>query len=746
MKNCQKLLCVLAFIAPWPGAASAQPYVWRAVAMGGGGFVDGIVFHPTEKSLMYARTDVGGAYRWDEKKQEWIPLTDWLSQAQGNFTGIESLALDPADANRLYLASGTYESAAAAILRSDDQGKSFQIFETPFRMGGNEDGRQNGERLAVDPNDGSILFFGSRRDGLWKSADRGATWARVDSFAVIGATPSPSAFTNGAPARRRGGSQAVGIVSVVFDAASGKRGTPTPVIYAAVSTSSTNLFRSDDAGATWQPVPGQPVGLRPNHLVRSADGLFYLSYGSVAGPNGLSAGAAWKFNANDGAWTDISPEKNSGREINWGYGAVAVDAQYPSTIVVTTLDRWQLHDEVFRSTNGGRTWKGILQPGRLDCSTAPYTSRMTPHWTGTVAVNPNNPDQILFGTGYGIWCCTNAATTDSGGRADWLFLDKGLEETVPFALISPPSGAHLISGVADIDGFRSDDVDVSPPEGTFAGTRFSGTQGLAYAAAKPDWMVRIGNGGNHETHAAVSEDGGKNWSVLGSDAPGANSRPGKIAMSADGNAIVWVVQRDSAQVTFDRGATWKNCAGFSGSSIIADPINPSRFYALDSQNGKLLASTNRAEYFEATVAMLPAAQNPSRGSDGVLAVTTGIEGDLWAGWRNSGLYHSTDGGTSFAKLDHVGGVDALGFGKAAPGKNYPAIFLLGSIDRRRARYRSDDAGQTWIRIDDDQHQYANADVPLIIGDPRIYGRAYFTTGGRGVIYGDINSSLVVNKK
>jgi hypothetical protein len=127
-------------------------------------------------------------------------------------------------------------------------------------MGGNEDGRQNGERLAVDPNDGSILFFGSRRDGLWKSADRGATWARVDSFAVIGATPSPSAFTNGAPARRRGGSQAVGIVSVVFDAASGKRGTPTPVIYAAVSTSSTNLFRSDDAGATWQPVPGEPSG------------------------------------------------------------------------------------------------------------------------------------------------------------------------------------------------------------------------------------------------------------------------------------------------------------------------------------------------------------------------------------------------------------------------------------------------------------------------------------------------------
>ena len=56
---------------------------------------------------MYARTDVGGAYRWDDQKQEWIPLTDWLSPAQGNFTGIESIALDPSDANRVYLAAGT---------------------------------------------------------------------------------------------------------------------------------------------------------------------------------------------------------------------------------------------------------------------------------------------------------------------------------------------------------------------------------------------------------------------------------------------------------------------------------------------------------------------------------------------------------------------------------------------------------------------------------------------------------------
>ncbi|HAO80459.1 MAG TPA: hypothetical protein DCQ92_16120 [Verrucomicrobia subdivision 3 bacterium] len=94
----------------------------------------------------------------------------------------------------------------------------------------------------------------------------------------------------------------------------------------------------------------------------------------------------------------------------------------------------------------------------------------------------------------------------------------------------------------------------------------------------------------------------------------------------------------------------------------------------------------------------------------------------------------------------VSGADALGFGKAALGKTFPAVFLLGNINNLHARYRSDDASQTWIRIDDNQHQFGNANVPTIIGDPRIYGRVYFTTGGRGVIYGEINGGPAFGKK
>ena len=133
-------LAVLALA--WPNSSPAQsvpsqPYVWRNVVMGAGGFVDGLVFHPTAKDVLYARTDVGGGYRWDAASGQWVALTDWLSPAQNNYTGIESIGLDASDPNRVYLAAGTYSRSPAAILRSDDQGKTFEISVVPFHMGGN---------------------------------------------------------------------------------------------------------------------------------------------------------------------------------------------------------------------------------------------------------------------------------------------------------------------------------------------------------------------------------------------------------------------------------------------------------------------------------------------------------------------------------------------------------------------------------------------------------------------------------
>ena len=57
------------------------------------------------------------------------------------------------------------------VLRSGDRGKTFQRTDMPFKMGANENGRGNGERMAVYPNDGNFIFLGTRHAGLWKSED-----------------------------------------------------------------------------------------------------------------------------------------------------------------------------------------------------------------------------------------------------------------------------------------------------------------------------------------------------------------------------------------------------------------------------------------------------------------------------------------------------------------------------------------------------------------------------------------------
>src|SRR5689334_16878705 len=59
-------------------AATSQAYSWKNVVTGGGGgFVVDIIFNQKQKDLIYARTDVGGAYRWNPSTSTWTQLLGW---------------------------------------------------------------------------------------------------------------------------------------------------------------------------------------------------------------------------------------------------------------------------------------------------------------------------------------------------------------------------------------------------------------------------------------------------------------------------------------------------------------------------------------------------------------------------------------------------------------------------------------------------------------------------------------------
>lgn len=160
------------------GKPGTQTYAWSTAAYGAGGYITGISYHPSVQGLAYIRTDVGGVYRRDPGSSTWIPLNDDLNRDDNQLAGGASLALDPNDSQKLYVAAGMYLPTwgrNAAILRSSDRGATWSRTELPIRLNGNSDGRGTGERLQVDPNKGSILYLGTNQDGLYKSTDSGVT-------------------------------------------------------------------------------------------------------------------------------------------------------------------------------------------------------------------------------------------------------------------------------------------------------------------------------------------------------------------------------------------------------------------------------------------------------------------------------------------------------------------------------------------------------------------------------------------
>ena len=72
-------------------ATPQAQFTFSQVAMGGGGFVSG-VFATSEEGLYYARTDVGGAYRYNKDTQKWEAMSFDISEDDRGLLGIDGLA------------------------------------------------------------------------------------------------------------------------------------------------------------------------------------------------------------------------------------------------------------------------------------------------------------------------------------------------------------------------------------------------------------------------------------------------------------------------------------------------------------------------------------------------------------------------------------------------------------------------------------------------------------------------------
>ncbi|HXH16017.1 MAG TPA: hypothetical protein VNJ10_07765 [Sphingomonas sp.] len=722
------LLAMLLVLLSAPGLSrvpDAGPYRWTNVRVGAGGYAPNIVFSEVERGLAYLRTDMGGAYRWDAAARRWLALQD--GSATPSYMGIESIAPDPRNADIVYMAAGMGASQPAAILRSADRGRTWRTTLVPFAMGGNEDGRGMGERLAVDPNDTRTLFFGSRHDGLWRSRDAGATWAKVASFPVAG-------LGQPAPRKTHGG-----VSFVAIDAASGRPGTGSRRIWAGMADpGAVNLYRSDDGGQTWAAAEGPRLFAGKGVIDRR--GVLWVGYASGLGPSGIKTGAVWRYDP-DGRGRDVTPVAWRATGAEGAFLGVAVSRSNPGTVAVSTVDRYRHGDSLWVSRDDGRRWDDLGARSRRDVSATPFLLHEGKgadfgHWISGLAIDPFDPARIAYTTGATLYATRNAART---GRIDWSPWTDGIEQTAIITLVSPTGGAPLISGFGDLAGFVHDDLDRSP-QPSFVNPYLSNTNALDYAGLAPNVIVRSGSlylDRPRDGSLGRSEDGGRTWRMVTVPPMGNPSKredlngEWPITVSADGATMV--VATPVPQVTRDGGRSWTPVRGLPGKiRAVADKRDPRMFYAVDVARGRILASRDAAASFAPVAGQglptdLQRAGRQGREAQSALVAAPDTAGTVWlqAGDR---LFRSTDGANSFVPASGTLRVELYGLGKSG-------VFAVGTRDDVRGIWRSVDNGRNWSRIDDDDHRWGGR-YRVVSGDPRREGRVYLGTDGRGLFYGD----------
>lgn len=813
------------------GATAADAFHWGNVAIGGGGFVSAIIASPLEKNLFYARTDVGGAYRWSETDKKWIALTDWIGPDQTGLMGVEALAVDPKTPGTVYMEVGTvYFSQAkdgigrSAFLRSKDYGATWETFWTwsddakLFNAHGNGMGRGAGERLAVDPNNPDVMFYGSRNKGLFQSTNNGASWKHVDAFTTVAKSDTT---WNGC-----------GFAFVSYAPGS------STTLYAGLFRDGANVFRSTDGGATWTALPipaaltatagGKHVRLMPQRaIVLPGDSALIATFSDGAGPHtmawdegwgmihdGFGRGAVYKYDPVAGSWSDISPadfiddnatgpskfdslnvKDNLVTEGHYAYmapyGGISANPNDPKEIVVTTegytgaqywledgklVDRWGT--QIFYSQDGGKTWiqsfkwQQSASVSQFDANGIGWMGSSYLHWAGSAAIDPFDSKRVWLASGNGVFRTDDiaASTIPEGTRTDahgvldpyafentqiWKVASHGIEEVVPLELVSIPGGP-MISVIGDYDGFRHTDVGAYPADilrtnigGSMVGV--GTTRGLAFAP-KSGTLVKISDKRSYAfkynsvpfSPFQFSKDSGKTWTTETYTSLDASYSQGTAAISADGAVALWTPfyktyknagGADSAvwgryPIIRSANSTYSTVTGIDGAWIVGDQLDANVFFAYKQDDGSFWKSTDKGVTFVQV-------GTPGKSDYNKFRPAPGLSGDLWLPLSKSdikgSLLRSKDGGATWNAIPGIDSCFAVGFGKAATGAAYPAIYTYAAVAGVRGVYQSIDEGATWTRVDDDQHRYGGlANGALLIGDMNTFGVVYMSTAGRGI--------------
>ncbi len=423
-----------------------------------------IVAHPRNPSRLWASSYPGGVFRSDDGGRTWAESNFGLPSfevADPLLQGYYSLALDPSDPNRLYLAifgHGIFRSTdgAATWLPLGRYGSNAELMTSALR------------HILVDPEDSRTLWLASADKGIFRSGDGGRTWRprnrglRTREVLTLEAAPDGSLFAGtagyGAYRLRAGAKKwqhlghTVGFgewtawdrrlyqySALLFDPAQPGR--------IMLGHFPGGFFISDDDGHSW----------RSSNVGIGNDGMFSL----VAHPehperifagtyNGIlrsdDSGATWHDSS-----TGMPPEQ-------WPF-AVVIDDQDPDVMYATTKNGQNKgfcernHDSfcgvVMRSLDGGKSWHRSMDG----------LEQMAEYYM--LELDPRDHDVLYLSSSRGIYVSPDRGEHWTSANAGLPVEEFFIRDNVAQNMKLTADGRHLLLGVVGYGIWRTELPDLS---------------------------------------------------------------------------------------------------------------------------------------------------------------------------------------------------------------------------------------------------------------------------------------------
>ncbi|HET7099567.1 MAG TPA: glycoside hydrolase, partial [Terriglobia bacterium] len=325
------------------------------------------------------------------------------------------------------------------------------------------------------------------------------------------------------------------------------------------------VWKSDDYGRTWHPIfdkePTQSIGAIA--VSASDPNILYVASGEGLQRPDLSVGDGI-YKSTDAGQTWIHLGLRDGQQIP----ALAVDPHNPDRVFAAVLGHPygpNAQRGIFRSTDGGKTWKKVLyvdeNTGGDDVEIDPANPNIIYATLWEARQGPSEDHNAYGGDGGGIFKSTD-------GGATWNKLTNGLPKGLvhAYVAIAPSRPSRLFATVAvNLEGdyqtghglgiYRSDDAGetwrsiTTDPRPAF---RIGGGDLPVPKVDPKDPDVVYST--SIETWKSV--DGGKTWTAI-RGAPGGDDYQ-NIWINPDNPNIILLVADQGAIVTVNGGKTWSS--------------------------------------------------------------------------------------------------------------------------------------------------------------------------------------------